>query len=495
MKKSTKSESGRNLSVLLFAFLFLPGVFGYFPAAYATTVESSSQDGDISWAISSADGLSSVTEYLTCTTPGTPVATPATVTICSGSSTSILANSTSATHIYWYTGSCGGTFITSSVNNTSKTIAPTTTTTYYLRGYNASGGCFSTTCATVTVTVAPKPLTPFISLGSATVCSGNSVSLSASSTNATYIYWYTGSCGGSFVGSSNNNVAQTFNPSTMTTYYARGYSGSGCYSTSCESVTITIVSAPTAVTVSGGGSFCSSATLSASGTMGDTIYWQGTTSSGTSVSSASTSQVVTASGTYYFRAHNTCGWGAQGSATVTINPSPNQPGAITGDIDVASGVTKTYSISPVTGATSYTWTVPVGLGWVINSGQGTTSINVTTGNYSGQVCVSAHNDCGDSPQTCLDIACAIPENIGIERLNIFPNPSDGEFLLEMNISRSQDITIKVFDAIGNMVYENNKNDISGKYHEFIDLSKNARGSYYLQITGEEGVINSKVVLQ
>ena len=63
-------------------------------------------------------------------------------------------------------------------------------------------------------------------------------------------------------------------------------------------------------------------TLTASGGSGGTIYWQGTTSNGTSTATASSSQTVTSSGTYYFRSYNSCGWGTQGSATVTINSVP-----------------------------------------------------------------------------------------------------------------------------------------------------------------------------
>jgi predicted CXXCH cytochrome family protein len=73
------------------------------------------------------------------------------------------------------------------------------------------------------------------------------------------------------------------------------------------------------VIVSGGGTFCGSATLTASGGTGGTIYWQNTTSNGTSTATPSTSQVVAASGTYYFRAASAGCWGTQGSAAVTIS--------------------------------------------------------------------------------------------------------------------------------------------------------------------------------
>ena len=59
--------------------------------------------------------------------------------------------------------------------------------------------------------------------------------------------------------------------------------------------------------------------LTASGGTGGTIYWQGTTSGGTSTAIQSTSQIVAVSGTYYFRSHSGSGcWGDEGSADVII---------------------------------------------------------------------------------------------------------------------------------------------------------------------------------
>ena len=69
-----------------------------------------------------------------------------------------------------------------------------------------------------------------------------------------------------------------------------------------------------------------------------------------------------------------------------------------------SPVNKTYTVSSVPLATSYTWTVPATAS--ITSGQGTTSINVdwggvSVGSYT--VCVVANSSCGTSPSSCFPI--------------------------------------------------------------------------------------------
>ena len=107
--------------------------------------------------------------------------------------------------------------------------------------------------------------------------------------------------------------------------------------TDLATLVVTVNADVAPVNVSGGGAFCDSATITADNGDDGTIYFEGTTSGGTSTAIASTSQVVTTSGTYYFRAQSDLGvWGVQGSVTVTINPSPS---AITGVKTVCAGAT------------------------------------------------------------------------------------------------------------------------------------------------------------
>ena len=75
---------------------------------------------------------------------------------------------------------------------------------------------------------------------------------------------------------------------------------------------------------------------------------------------------------------------------VQLVPVPVQPGTISGPANPCPG-TQTYSVSAVTGATTYIWTMPAG--WVITAGQGTTSVTVTSTSAAGNVTVTANNSC------------------------------------------------------------------------------------------------------
>jgi hypothetical protein len=95
-----------------------------------------------------------------------------------------------------------------------------------------------------------------------------------------------------------------------------------------------------------------------------------------------------------------------------VQSTPESPGPITGP---ANGVCKLsgqkYSIAPVPGATRYQWTVPPGA--VITSSNSGTSIFVwfTPSFTSGEICVTAENDCGLSDETCMDVV-AVPGRPG-----------------------------------------------------------------------------------
>ena len=89
---------------------------------------------------------------------------------------------------------------------------------------------------------------------------------------------------------------------------------------------------------------------------------------------------------------------------LTICPRPGSGGTISGPSTVCAGATGlAYSVSAVSAATTYTWSVPAGA--VITSGQGTASIvvdwGVDWGAASGDVTVTPGNPCASGPSSTL----------------------------------------------------------------------------------------------
>jgi hypothetical protein len=134
---------------------------------------------------------------------------------------------------------------------------------------------------------------------------------------------------------------------------------------------------------------------------------QGTTSVTLEVSSSFVS------GSLSVVANNLCG--SSSAKTLVLSSTPFAPGTITGTSNnlCPNGVSNsTYSIAVVAGASSYTWTAPVGTSIV--SGQGTTSVTleVSSSFVSGTLSVIANNLCGSSTAKSLALS-SIPPAPGI----------------------------------------------------------------------------------
>ena len=118
--------------------------------------------------------------------------------------------------------------------------------------------------------------------------------------------------------------------------------------------------------------------------------------SGSSVSNTITALVGSNGGAISVVANNPCGSSSAQTLMVTVLPSLSQPGNISGNDTVCVNSFQTYSISPISGATSYTWYLP--FDWIGSST--TNTITAFVGEWSGEIIVFANNDhCSSDPQS------------------------------------------------------------------------------------------------
>ncbi len=113
--------------------------------------------------------------------------------------------------------------------------------------------------------------------------------------------------------------------------------------------------------------------------------------------------------------NNACGDGAVSPPfSVTVTSLPDTAGSITGPDSLCQGVTGVvYTVSPINGATSYTWILPAGV--TPENGSNTDSITVDFSNsaVSGNIAVYGSNNCGNgtvSPNfaVTVNVAPAVP---------------------------------------------------------------------------------------
>lgn len=227
---------------------------------------------------------------------------------------------------------------------------------------------------------------------------------------------YTGSCGsltpvanGCSDSGGGSGSAETITLSlTAGTYRVRVYDyGNTEPTTGSFSICVYSSCSPPAQpgTISGTTTVCQNGlhSYSISAVSGATSYtwslpatWSGNGSTTTSINSS----VGSSGGTISVTANNSCGSSTPRTLSVTVNQLPAQPGTITGATTVCQGNAQSYSVSSVSGATNYTWSLPAG--W---SGSSTTnSISATPGSSGGTISVTANNSCGSSSPRTLSVS-------------------------------------------------------------------------------------------
>lgn len=204
------------------------------------------------------------------------------------------------------------------------------------------------------------------------------------------------------------------------------------------------------------------------------------------------SQSFTGTGQISVSASNNCGAGA--TRTLTVKAVAATP-IIQGSNSVCmyqQGVV--YSVAPVYGATSYTWTVVPGS--TIVSGQGTNSIIVNWGNINGLIKCKAVNTCGNSTTNnfAVSFVCRENQNEALINTTVSPNPATTELTVTLDSYANAECTITIFNMMGQAVYH--KAILLGEgNNEFkINVESLARGSYVLQLNANDKVTQTKVVL-
>ena len=153
--------------------------------------------------------------------------------------------------------------------------------------------------------------------------------------------------------------------------------------------------------------------------------------------------------------------------------APPQPGAITGAATPCSGTAQNYSVTPVTGAASYSWTLPSG--WTGSSTAN--SVNAIVGTTGGNITVSAINSCGTSPV----------QTFSITSVSQSPTPT---------ITQSGN-TVSVTSSFSSYQWYFNSNPIAGATNQ--NYTATQSGNYYVLVTdgnncsGQSNILNVIVV--
>jgi hypothetical protein len=84
----------------------------------------------------------------------------------------------------------------------------------------------------------------------------------------------------------------------------------------------------------------------------------------------------------------------------------------------------------------------------------------------------------------------------VSDLKLYPNPSDGNFRLSFSLPEKGDLSIRVTNIEGKVIYKEDVKDFGGKYEKQISLSENpANGIYFLNIEQNGKQLFKKILKQ
>lgn len=332
-------------------------------------------------------------------------------------------------------------------------VSPNVNTTYSLTEKNA---CGTSQPGTKTINVIPTPtasITP-----SQTICSGNSVTITAS--GGTSYSWSTSAASQSI------SVSPT---SSNTSYWAIVSNGCSNQNDTTQIVQITVNPTPT-VSISGIDTICNgqNTTLFASGASTYVWFPNGQTDTNILVS-------PTINTTYTVIGTSASGCTNASTSALVVNPLPTASISIT-----QSGNSATLIAS---GTGSYLWSTAVATQQIVVSPSVTTIYTLTVTNQCGSAT--------DSIVVVITPPTGIFENTNhTDKVSVFPNPADNEITISANLS-GKDVEINIYSIVGEKVLST-KVTYDGELK--LGVSQMKPGNYIVEISTDGFHSNSKLVI-
>lgn len=168
------------------------------------------------------------------------------------------------------------------------------------------------------------------------------------------------------------------------------------------------------------------------------------------------------------------------------------------DIDLGTDTSVCADIEIVLDAT---W--PNAVSYLWSPGNETTpsitvdSTGIGIGSQTYEVEVTAENGCMNTAAVNVSfIDCSGLEEIPeLRSLEIYPNPNNGQFTLQIATSKKVIADLEIYDASGTIHYRQSGLEMNGNFKSDIRLPQLKAGLYYLTIKNDDGLVLKKIVVR
>ncbi|HOZ79858.1 MAG TPA: M12 family metallo-peptidase [Ferruginibacter sp.] len=452
------------------------------------TVTAGTSNGNIAVTANNSCGNSTARTLAvtSSSTPATPVSITGNTAVCPATTQTYTAVAVAGATSYLWTLPSGWTG-TSSTNS----ITVTAGSTGGQLTVKTNNGCGQSAALSLTLTItSAAPPQPGAVAGNSNVCAGSSQTYSIAAVAGAALYNWTLPQGWTGTSSTNSITVTAGASAGNITVVATN----GCGSSTARTVAVAtspLPAAPGGITVSGGSStVCTGNTRTYTTPLVSGLTYSWTVPAGTTIVTGQNSNSIQLSFGSSFvsgsvlsvRAANNCG--NSSPASIIINKSTlATPGTISGPNSSCPNITRGFSVSAVSGATSYIWTIPAGASFVGSATGRIIWVNV--GAISGNVTVKAVSACGSSAASSkyLTIGCSsgIEESSMPKVAAVYPNPATEKATVRFNAIVAGAYTFSIADVTGRIVTKKTMNAAEGLNFYSFDVTNYLPGTYFVMI--------------
>ncbi len=182
---------------------------------------------------------------------------------------------------------------------------------------------------------------------------------------------------------------------------------------------------------------------------------------------------------------------------LTMDPLPSAPETISGpsSVDNFQEPVSLFTCSESLNANVYLWQLePAGAGTISQYPGNQQDISIEwTAAFTGTatITVSGINECGVGiPSQAFPVnvysSQDISEKFAVSGIKLFPNPNDGNFVLELLSLKEQELRFQVSAAGGSQVMDVKEKVPAGNYRKNFNISTLPGGTYYIVILDDQG---------
>jgi trimeric autotransporter adhesin len=333
---------------------------------------------------------------------------------------------------------------------------------------NDANGCVANTTAGITNTGGFN----LTITGAQTICLGNTATITAGGAGVGGTYsWDNGLGAGS-----TKNVT----PTTTTTYTVIAQDAAGC--TETGTTTVTVQTQPTVTVTPASPSVCSGSSVLLTASGATSYVWN------TGATTAAITVTPSSQTTYTVIGQNGSCSGTPVQVTVQVSTSPT---VIAGSNVTSIPVGGTINFNNFGSvATTYSWNF--GDGQTSTQGVVSHTYNVA-GTYT-VVLTGTIGGCTSTSTLTILVGVSSVDQVSLEEgISIFPNPSNGQFTMKIDMNDAQVIDVELYNAIGQIVTTKSINHTNSSVVNF-DVSNQANGFYFVKVKTKNGTVTKRVAV-